>query len=131
MSSLYETEPVGFREQPRFLNAVLAVETSREPLQIMHRLLAIERELGRQRTFRNAPRTLDLDLLLLDDVVLATPALTLPHPRVHERAFVLIPLAEIAPNTVHPVLMQPIATLLAALPDSAGIVQWALPCWAT
>ena len=129
MSSLYETEPVGFREQPRFLNAVVAVETSRGPLEIMHRLLAIERELGRQRTFRNAPRTLDLDLLLLDDVVLATPELTLPHPRMHERAFVLIPLAEIAPDVIHPVLRQPVADLLAAFPDRVAIERWALPGW--
>ena len=92
-------------------------------------LLAIERELGAQRTFRNAPRTLDLDLLLLDDLVLATPELTLPHPRMHERAFVLVPLAEIAPDVIHPVLRQPVADLLAAFPDRVAIQRWALPGW--
>ena len=89
VSSLYETEPVGFRDQPPFLNAVIALETGLTPAALFQGLLTIERELGRIRTFRNAPRTLDLDVLLLDDLVMETPELTLPHPRLHERAFVL------------------------------------------
>jgi 2-amino-4-hydroxy-6-hydroxymethyldihydropteridine diphosphokinase len=129
VSSLYETEPVGFREQPSFLNAVLALETDRSPAELLHALIAIERDLGRVRTFRNAPRTLDLDILLIDDVVLHSKDLTIPHSRMHERAFVLAPLAEIAPDAVHPVRGASITELLAALPDQGGIAVWAGPGW--
>jgi 2-amino-4-hydroxy-6-hydroxymethyldihydropteridine diphosphokinase len=129
VSSLYETEPVGFREQPSFLNAVLALETDRSPAELLHALIAIERDLGRVRTFRNAPRTLDLDILLIDDVVLHSKDLTIPHSRMHERAFVLAPLAEIAPDAVHPVRGASITELLAALPDQGGIAVWAEPGW--
>lgn len=129
VSSLYETEPVGFREQPPFLNAALALETEFGPVELLADLIAIERALGRVRTFRNAPRTLDLDILLLDGLVVRTPELTLPHPRLHERAFVLAPLAEIAPDVVHPVLGSSMAELLASLPDRSGIEVWAAPGW--
>ena len=129
VSSLYETEPVGFREQPSFLNAVLALESDLAPSELLDALLAIERELGRIRTFRNAPRTLDLDILLYDGLVLDAPGLTVPHPRLHERGFVLAPLAEIAPGLVHPVLRISIAQLLASLPDRSGIAPWAPPGW--
>jgi 2-amino-4-hydroxy-6-hydroxymethyldihydropteridine diphosphokinase len=121
VSSLYETEPVGFREQPSFLNAVVALETELTPVELMRELLAIERSMGRQRTFRNAPRTLDLDMLLLDGIVVETPGLTLPHPRMDERAFVLVPLAEIAPDLVHPVQRQTVSELLDELPDASGV----------
>ncbi|MDQ3226103.1 MAG: 2-amino-4-hydroxy-6-hydroxymethyldihydropteridine diphosphokinase [Chloroflexota bacterium] len=129
VSGLYETEPVGFREQPPFLNAVVGLETTRHPNDIMRELLAIERDLGRERTFRNAPRTLDLDLLLLGDTVLDTPLLTLPHPRLHERAFVLAPLAEIAAGAMHPVFRQTVSDMLAALPDWEGVDLWAMSGW--
>ncbi len=128
VSSLYETEPVGFREQPPFLNAALALETALAPTELLDALIAIERAMGRVRTFRNAPRTLDLDILLLGGVA-HTPGLTLPHPRLHERAFVLAPLAEIAPDVVHPVLGSSMAELLASLPDRSGIEVWAAPGW--
>ena len=121
VSSLYETEPVGFREQPSFLNAVVALETALDPAELMRELLAIEQAMGRQRTFRNAPRTLDLDVLLVDGIVVEAPGLTLPHPRMHERAFVLVPLAEIAPELVHPVQRQTVSELLDELPDASGV----------
>jgi 2-amino-4-hydroxy-6-hydroxymethyldihydropteridine diphosphokinase len=118
-SSLYETEPVGFHEQPAFLNAVLALDTELEPLPLLHALLAIERDLGRDRrhSVLNGPRTLDLDLLLMGDRVVATEELALPHPALARRRFVLAPLAEIAPQLRHPQSNQTIAELLARLPD--------------
>jgi len=99
-SSLYLTEPVGFVEQPRFVNAVAALETDLAPRKLMDGLLAIEREFGRDRaaSFANGPRTLDLDILLFGDLEISEPGLEIPHPRLAERAFVLIPLNEIAPE---------------------------------
>ena len=118
-SSVYETEPVGYRDQPAFLNAVLALETQLEPLPLLHALLAIERELGRDRSHgvANGPRTVDLDLLLMGDSVVAREELTLPHPALADRRFVLAPLAEIAPQLRHPQRNQTMAELLALLPD--------------
>jgi 2-amino-4-hydroxy-6-hydroxymethyldihydropteridine diphosphokinase len=118
-SSLYETEPVGFHEQPAFLNAVVGMETELEPLPLLHALLAIERELGRDRSrgVPNGPRTLDLDLLLMGDTVIVGEELTLPHPGLVRRRFVLAPLAEIAPLLRHPQRNQTIAEILALLPD--------------
>ena len=130
VSSLYETEPVGYRDQPSFLNAVAAIDTRLAPDEIVRGLLAIERDLGRTRTFRNAPRTLDLDLLLHGDAVVAMEGVTVPHPRLHERAFVLVPLAEIAPDLVHPRLGQTVAALRDALPTTAGVQRYADPAWA-
>lgn len=101
-SSLYRTAPVGFVEQPDFINAVAMAETALAPHALLDALLGIERRHGRVREFRNAPRTLDLDILLYGDLVLHEHGLTLPHPRMHERAFVLLPLAEIAPDAVIP-----------------------------
>ena len=101
-SSLYRTAPVGLKNQPDFINAVVALDTRLTPQALLDQLFAIELRFGRQRSVRNAPRTLDLDLLLHGSAVLATAALTLPHPRMHERAFVLAPLAEIAPQAVIP-----------------------------
>lgn len=129
VSSLYETEPVGYLDQPRFLNAVAAVDTTLTPAEMVRGLLAIERSMGRRRTFRNAPRTLDLDLLLFGDAHLDTAEVVLPHPRMHERAFVLIPLAEIAPSVVHPELRQPISELLEALAETSGVRRYAPPGW--
>ncbi len=96
-SSLYRTAPVGYDNQPDFINAAAEVETGLDPLDLLRALLALETSHGRERPFPNAPRVLDLDLLLYDDQVMQTPELTLPHPRLHERGFVLFPLAEIAP----------------------------------
>ena len=97
-SSLYRTAPVGITEQPEFINAVARLETSLPPETLLEELLDIEQRFGRIRGERNGPRTLDLDLLLYDDLELDLPRLTLPHPRLHLRAFVLLPLAEIAPH---------------------------------
>jgi 2-amino-4-hydroxy-6-hydroxymethyldihydropteridine diphosphokinase len=118
-SSFYETEPVGFRDQPPFLNAVVAVRTDLEPLDLLRGMLAIEREFGRDRSNSalNGPRTLDLDLLVMGNCVLAGAELTLPHPALAQRRFVLTPLAEIAPLLRHPVMKQTMAELLDLLPD--------------
>jgi len=97
-SSLYRTAPVGLRHQPDFINAVAAVDTRLTAPELLGELFALEARFGRERSVPNAPRTLDLDLLLFGDVVQADAALTLPHPRMHERAFVLAPLTEIAPG---------------------------------
>jgi 2-amino-4-hydroxy-6-hydroxymethyldihydropteridine diphosphokinase len=99
-SSLYSTAPVGFADQPRFVNAVVALETELEPRALLNKLLAIEKEYGRDRSAEipNGPRTLDLDILLVDDLQITEPELELPHPRLTERAFVLVPLHEIAPK---------------------------------
>lgn len=101
-SSLYRTAPVGYDDQPDFINAVAEVDTGLEPLPLLQELLALESQQGRQRSFPNAPRVLDLDLLLYNDVMTETPELTLPHPRMHARGFVLLPLAEIAPELAIP-----------------------------
>ena len=97
-SSFYRTAPVGAPGQPDYLNAVAALETGLAPDDLLAALLEIEHDFGRRREYRNAPRTLDLDLLLYDDAVIDRPHLQIPHPRLHLRAFVLVPLAEIAPE---------------------------------
>lgn len=97
-SALYRTAPVGYADQPDFINAVALLRTALSPGALLTELMALEREAGRERSVPNGPRTLDLDLLLHGDTVSADPQLTLPHPRMHERAFVLLPLAEIAPD---------------------------------
>ncbi len=99
-SSLYKTAPVGYDAQPNFINAVAELATTLTPQSLLEKLLEIEQTFGRERTFANAPRVLDLDLLLFDELILHTVALTLPHPRMHTRGFVLLPLAEIAPDLV-------------------------------
>ncbi len=97
-SSFYRSAPIGYAGQPDFVNAAVDLQTALEPRALLDALLAIERDFGRSRSFANAPRTLDLDLLLYDGRVIAEPGLQVPHPRMHTRAFVLAPLAEIAPD---------------------------------
>ena len=101
-SSLYRTAPVGYAAQPAFVNAAVAIETTLAPRALLDALLAIERSAGRERTFKDAPRTLDLDILLYGDRVIDEPGLRVPHPRLHERAFALAPLVEVEPDAVVP-----------------------------
>lgn len=121
VSPVYETEPVGYADQPRFLNAVARLRTGLAPHELLTRLLEIEQQAGRVRTFPSAPRTLDLDILFYDDLILDSPGLTIPHPRLHERAFVLVPLADLDPSLVHPRIGVSIAELLRALDSTHGI----------
>ena len=118
ISSFHDTDPVGYEDQPRFLNAAALLETELPPLDLLHALLAIEHAMGRDRSTAppKGPRIIDLDLLLYGDVILQTPELTLPHPAMHERRFVLAPLSEIAPKMQHPTLHQSIAELFIGQP---------------
>jgi len=115
-SSFYETEPVEFTDQPWFLNCAVALETTRTPQELIEAILRIEKEMGRQRLQNKGPRTIDIDFLLFGDTVLDSPQLTIPHPAMHHRRFVLEPLAEIAPEVLHPVLKKTIRELRDALP---------------
>ncbi len=112
VSSLYETAPVGFTHQPYFLNAALKANTAFSPRELLNFTQSVERRLGRERTQPWGPRTVDLDLLLYDDLVLEEPDLIIPHPRLHQRAFVLIPLCEIEPLLLHPVVKKSVCLLL-------------------
>ena len=121
-SSLYSTEPVGFADQPRFVNAVVALEAALEPRALLEGLLAIEQEFGRDRTtgFANGPRTLDLDILLFGNVSISEPGLEIPHPRLAERTFVLIPLCEIAPRNLDAGYGKTVTQLLHSLSKKPG-----------
>ncbi|HMO33192.1 MAG TPA: 2-amino-4-hydroxy-6-hydroxymethyldihydropteridine diphosphokinase [Lacibacter sp.] len=122
-SSLYETAAWGKEDQPPFLNQVLEVHTRLPPDALMETLLNIEQELGRVRTLKMGPRTIDLDVLLYDRLRHESPRITLPHPSLHLRRFVLEPLAELAPHHVHPVLRQRIGTLLRTCPDPLAVTR--------
>jgi 2-amino-4-hydroxy-6-hydroxymethyldihydropteridine diphosphokinase len=122
-SSIYETEPWGYPDQPTFLNQVIKADTSLEPAALLAFLKETEVLMGRQETFRFGPRLIDLDILFYDDLILDTPILTIPHPRIAERAFVLIPLAEIDPDMRHPINHKTILELKAAM-DTGSIVRY-------
>lgn len=121
ISSVYETEPMEFTDQPWFLNCVVALETSSTPAQLMQQLLEIEQNMGRQRLQKKGPRTIDLDMLLFGDEVVNTAELTVPHPAMQHRRFVLEPLAEIAPYASHPVLKKTVRELLDELPPGQSV----------
>jgi 2-amino-4-hydroxy-6-hydroxymethyldihydropteridine diphosphokinase len=125
LSSIYETEPVSELEQPPFLNMVAEIGTPLPaPEQVMARLLRIEYLLGRVRDLKDGPRTIDLDLLLYGDVHSDTEFLRLPHPRLHERRFVLEPLVEVAPNLIHPTLKCSCGELLEMVQDHQMVKRW-------
>jgi 2-amino-4-hydroxy-6-hydroxymethyldihydropteridine diphosphokinase len=123
VSSIYETDPVGYDHQSRFLNAVCKARTSMEPSEVLTLAKEIESTLGREITFRNGPRTIDIDILFYDDQVINTPQLTVPHPRLEERSFVLVPLGELEPGLVHPTSGKSITELMSGM-TLDGIERW-------
>jgi 2-amino-4-hydroxy-6-hydroxymethyldihydropteridine diphosphokinase len=124
ISWFYETEPVEVTDQPWFLNCVLALETTAEPAQLMRELLRIENQMGRQRLVKKGPRSIDIDILLFGDAVVNTPDLTIPHPEMTRRRFVLEPLAEIAPELLHPVSQKTVKLLLTELAPGQRVQKY-------
>ena len=120
-SACYETEPVDFKDQPWFLNQVIRVRTDLAPMELLQACLRTEQEQGRRRDVAKGPRTLDIDILLYDDLILERQELQIPHPRIPLRRFVLEPLAALAPNKIHPVLQDTLSNLLAKCPDNSRV----------
>jgi 2-amino-4-hydroxy-6-hydroxymethyldihydropteridine diphosphokinase len=120
-SSFYRTSPVSPIPQDDFINAVIKIEWNGTPFTLLDHLHQIEQQMGRVRTVRLGPRTIDLDILLFNSVILCSSDLTIPHPRFHERKFALIPLLEIAPDLVHPLLKQPLSDLLREITDEQNV----------
>jgi 2-amino-4-hydroxy-6-hydroxymethyldihydropteridine diphosphokinase len=123
-SSLYKTEPVEFTAQGWFLNLAVEVETGLMPRQLLHALRNVEQEMGRRRIVRAGPRILDIDILIYGTSIVRTAELEIPHPRMAERRFVLVPMAEIAPNLRHPVLKLTMLELLASTQDRSQVFRW-------
>lgn len=122
-SHIYETPPWGYEDQPAFLNMAVKAETGMQPESLLRYLKQLEIELGREQNFRWGPRLIDLDILFYDDRIIDSPPLVIPHPRLHERAFVLVPLADVAPEHVHPLLGKSIRDLLREI-DTQGIERY-------
>jgi len=120
-SSFYKTQPVGYTAQDWFVNGVIKIETDLEALDLLRALKTIENHLGRIETFRWGPRVIDLDLLIFDGTCLETPEVTIPHPRLQERQFVLVPLAEIDPDLLHPVFKKSVRRLLEDMKEDQGV----------
>jgi 2-amino-4-hydroxy-6-hydroxymethyldihydropteridine diphosphokinase len=117
-SRVYETEPWGYADQPAFLNLVIRAETLLSPQALLGVLKELEATLGRTPSFRNGPRLIDLDILFYDDIILDTPGLVIPHPRLHERTFVLVPLLDVAPDLMHPILRRTMSQIMQELNGS-------------
>jgi 2-amino-4-hydroxy-6-hydroxymethyldihydropteridine diphosphokinase len=122
-SSLYRTQPVGYAAQPWFFNQVVEVSTALEPADLLALIKTVEGDLGRRPARRNRPRTIDIDILIAEDRVVATRGLTIPHPRMAERNFVLVPLLEIAPTAVHPLLKENISDLHKRSQDKSAVIK--------
>jgi 2-amino-4-hydroxy-6-hydroxymethyldihydropteridine diphosphokinase len=122
-SPVYETPPWGYADQPAFLNQVVMVETYLEPEDLLGHLKRLETVLGREPSFQNGPRLIDLDILFYDDIIVDSPPLVIPHPRLHQRAFVLVPLNDIAPDLVHPLFAKSISEMLLDI-DRLNIVEY-------
>jgi 2-amino-4-hydroxy-6-hydroxymethyldihydropteridine diphosphokinase len=127
LSSIYETEPIGFKDQPLFLNAVCRVTTALSPEKLLDFVKGIETAMGRIPSFPNAPRIIDIDILFYGKRTVVSKLLTIPHPHLAKRAFVLVPLAEIAPDFVHPVNGKTVRELLNSLETTEGVRKWADP----
>ena len=124
VSSFYETEPVGYENQPIFLNLACEASTKLTPEELLHLAKTVEAGLGRIRSFLNAPRLIDIDILLYDNQIVKTQNLLIPHPRLAERAFVLIPLVEIAPDLIHPEIGKTISELVSSLKEQSRVEKW-------
>jgi len=122
-SGVYETPPWGFEDQPKFLNQVIKVNTYLDPEPLLKHLKRLEVALGRQESFPNGPRLIDMDILFYDDLIANKPSLVIPHPRLHERGFVLLPLMEIAPNLIHPVTQKSVREM-AEVSNTEGIEKF-------
>ena len=123
-SLIYETEPVGYEDQNWFLNLICMGETQLDPFGLLDYLKRLELKMGRKETFRNGPRPIDIDILFFDDRIISSQDLIIPHPRITERGFVLVPLAEIAPDFVHPQNHKTVKCLLSELADPKQVKEW-------
>ena len=124
VSSVYETEPIGYKEQPLFLNMACQITTMLNPGELLHFAKDIEGKMGRVQSFSNSPRLIDIDILFYDREVIRTDELNIPHPRLAKRAFGLIPLAEIAPQLIHPELGKKISELAGVVEGREGVQKW-------
>ena len=123
VSSVYDTDPVGVGKQPRFLNLMCRVNTDIGPMQLLSFVKGIESNMGRDLSLRDTPRIIDIDIIFHGDIIIESPELVIPHPRMRERAFVLVPFAEIAPEVVHPVTGERIGDLAARVEGRDGVVK--------
>ncbi len=126
-SSVYETAPWGYANQPDFLNCVLEVETGLTPEQLLNITQAVEREMGREWSVMYGPRAIDVDILFYGAIIIEQPNLQIPHPRLHQRAFVLVPLAELAPELTHPVLELTVREMMPEVDGKSGVKLWGPP----